>query len=137
MVGGVTEFFGATAQHAEHRGWATPATPADPGDFEAVGLGADDIEAVRGDEEYFRFRNFEHRLDEGVTRPVRLVCSVPDQFLQHSRAAVRQNCELASRERGERLACFGIGVEVEIILHQGCANSVVGLDPGRAHCEVE
>ena len=75
MVWGVTEFFGATAQHAEYRGWAAPATPADPGDFEAEGLGADDVEAVRRDEQHFLFRNFEHRLDEGVTGAVRLICS--------------------------------------------------------------
>jgi ATP dependent DNA ligase domain len=34
-------------------------------------------------------------------------------------------------KRGERLFGFGIGIEVEIILHQRFADRVVGLDPGR------
>jgi len=62
MIGSVAELLRTAAQQAEHRGWAAPATPADPGDFEVEGLGADDIEAVRRAEERFRFRDFEHRL---------------------------------------------------------------------------
>ena len=42
-----------------------------------------------------------------------------------------------SRERGERLLGFRIGIEVEIILHQRFANGVVGLDPGRPQSKVE
>ena len=56
MVWSVPEPFCATAQHSKHRGWAASATPVDPGDFEAEGLGADDVEAVRRDEELFLFR---------------------------------------------------------------------------------
>lgn len=110
----------------------------DRGDLEAEGLGADEIEAVRRDEQHFLLRNAEDRLDEGVTGPVRLICSnvvnadhdldptvqprVLDQLLQHSPAAVRQNCELASLERGQRPAFFGIRVEVEIILDCACSS---------------
>jgi hypothetical protein len=43
----VAELFRAAAQHAEHRSWVFAATAADPGDIEAEGLGADDVEAVR------------------------------------------------------------------------------------------
>jgi len=42
-----------------------------------------------------------------------------------------------SGERGERLSGFGVGIEVEIILHQRFANGVVGLGPGRSQCIVE
>jgi hypothetical protein len=125
----------------------------DRGDLEAEGLGADEIEAVRRDEQHFLLRNAEDRLDEGVTGPVRLVYSdavdadrrldpaiqprVPDEFLQHFRAAVREDRELASLQRGERGRCFGIRVEVEIILHQGSTNVFIGLDPGRSQGKVE
>src|SRR5258707_13461169 len=110
MVWGVAELFRASAQHTEHRSRVFAATAADPGDIEAEGLGADDVEAVRRDEEHFLLRNAEHRLDEGVTGPVRLVNSdavdadrgfdppiqprVPDEVLQHSPAAVREELEL-------------------------------------------
>ena len=42
-----------------------------------------------------------------------------------------------SRERRERLARFGIGIEVEIILHQRFADLVIGIDAGRPQCKVE
>jgi hypothetical protein len=68
----VAEFFRATAQHTEHRSWVFAATAADPGYIEAERLGADDVKAVRRDEQQVLLRNAEHRLDERVTGPVRL-----------------------------------------------------------------
>jgi hypothetical protein len=132
---------------------SAPATAADPGDLETEGLGAGDIEAVGRDEQHFVLWNAERRLDEGITGSVRLICTdavdadhgldppvepgIPNEFSDHSRVAVRQDGELMSRERGERLLGFRIGIEVEIILHQGSADSVIRLDPRRPQCKVE